>query len=124
MRCPDGFFVQYEDAPDDGELVPERLYIVGEGPGFLLCRTYRFHGHHVGDIDRSYYRSREEEERWKNERDPLEILSAWLIDQKLTDEDVLEQINNSVQTEVEAALEFAKNAPYPDAEEVDRHVYA
>ena len=36
----------------------------GEGPAFLLCRTYRFRGHHVGDIDRPY-RSREEEEKWQ-----------------------------------------------------------
>ena len=30
----------------------------GEGPAFLLCHTYRYHGHHVGDIDRAYYRSK------------------------------------------------------------------
>ena len=34
----------------------------GEGPAFLLCHTYRYHGHHVGDINRAYYRSQEEEE--------------------------------------------------------------
>src|SRR5216683_2058386 len=33
----------------------------GEGPAFLLCNTYRYHGHHVGDVDRGYYRSKEEE---------------------------------------------------------------
>jgi pyruvate dehydrogenase E1 component alpha subunit len=33
----------------------------GEGPSMLVCHTYRFRGHHVGDIDRSYYRSKEEE---------------------------------------------------------------
>src|ERR1044071_1413728 len=30
----------------------------GDGPTFLLCNTYRFHGHHVGDVDRAYYRSK------------------------------------------------------------------
>ena len=34
----------------------------GEGPAFLLCNTYRYYGHHVGDIQRTYYRSKEEEE--------------------------------------------------------------
>ena len=33
----------------------------GDGPAFLLCKTYRYHGHHVGDIDRAYYRPKEEE---------------------------------------------------------------
>ena len=33
----------------------------GDGPSFLLCKTYRYHGHHVGDINRTYYRSKEEE---------------------------------------------------------------
>ena len=47
----------------------------GEGPAFLLCNTYRFHGHHVGDIDRAYYRSKEEEEEWKTQRDPIKLLA-------------------------------------------------
>src|SRR6266511_4908600 len=34
----------------------------GGGPSFLLAATYRYHGHHVGDIDRAYYRKKEEEE--------------------------------------------------------------
>src|ERR1700688_641273 len=33
----------------------------GGGPSFLLCNTYRYHGHHVGDINREYYRSKQEE---------------------------------------------------------------
>ena len=44
------------------------------GPAFLLCHTYRYHGHHVGDIDRAYYRSKDEEERLEAERDPLNLL--------------------------------------------------
>ena len=42
----------------------------GEGPSFLLCATYRYHGHHVGDIDRAYYRSKEEEELWVTDPRP------------------------------------------------------
>jgi len=37
----------------------------GMGPSFLLCNTYRYHGHHVGDINREYYRSKSEEQQWK-----------------------------------------------------------
>src|SRR4051794_38979869 len=46
----------------------------GEGPAFLQCNTYRFHGHHVGDVDRSYYRPKTEEEDWKQHRDPVTLL--------------------------------------------------
>src|SRR6185437_1471790 len=63
------------------EAVAQRLVArarQGEGPAFLLCDTYRYYGHHVGDIQRSYYRSKEEEEFWKNERDPITLLGEWL----------------------------------------------
>src|ERR1044071_842778 len=39
----------------------------GEGPAFLMVNTYRFMGHHVGDISRDYYRSKQEEQTWKTE---------------------------------------------------------
>ncbi len=96
----------------------------GEGPAFMLCHTYRYRGHHVGDIDRSYYRSKEEEAYWQTERDPLEILSEWLIDQQLVEAQIFEQINREVRNEVEAAVQVALDAPYPHESEVDQHVYA
>lgn len=94
------------------------------GPAFLLCNTYRYRGHHVGDIDRVYYRSKEEELDWMTNRDPLKILARWLIDQKLADQEIFEQIEAEVKDEIEAGAEFAIQAPYPDASEVDQHVYA
>lgn len=96
----------------------------GEGPAFLLCNTYRSMGHHVGDVDRSYYRSKEEEQRWRKERDPLTLLARWLLDRQLIDAASLEQLEQAVRTEVAAAMQFALQAPYPDPSEVDRHVYA
>ena len=48
------------------------------GPGFLMCNTYRYHGHHVGDVDRAYYRSATRSRRGGRERDPIERLGAWL----------------------------------------------
>ena len=95
----------------------------GEGPAFLLCHTYRFRGHHVGDIDRPY-RSREEEEKWQTENDPLKILSDWLVSDKMVEPDLFSQIEEEVRTEVEAAVTFALNASFPDEMEVDAHVYA
>ena len=96
----------------------------GGGPVFLLCNTYRYHGHHVGDIDRTYYRSKEEEQDWKTNRDPLMILSRWLIDQGLADQNIFDKIEAEMKDEIEAGAEFAVNAPYPDPSEVDQHVYA
>ena len=68
---------------------------VGEGPAFLLCHTYRFRGHHVGDIDRPY-RSREEEEKWQTENDPLKILSDWLFSYKMVEPDLFSQVEKDV----------------------------
>jgi pyruvate dehydrogenase E1 component alpha subunit len=96
----------------------------GEGPAFLECRTYRYYGHHVGDISREYYRSKEEEHEWKTKRDPLKLLAEKLIAQKLTDQSVLNQIQATVEAEVETGVNFAMNAPYPEESEVTEDVYA
>lgn len=96
----------------------------GEGPAFVLCHTYRFMGHHVGDINRTYYRPKEEEQLWKTERDPLPLLADWLTAEKLADAGIFNQIEKEVRAEAEAAVQFALNAPYPAPEEVNLHVYA
>lgn len=96
----------------------------GEGPSFLLCDTYRYHGHHVGDIQRSYYRSKEEEEDWKTNRDPLKILRNWLIEQGVASPETFAQIERRVEAEVSAGEQFALDAPYPDPSEVTQDVYA
>jgi len=95
----------------------------GEGPAFLLCHTYRYLGHHVGDVSRDYYRSKEEEVEWKTNCDPLKMLADWLIENQMTDAGVFKQIENNVQSEVTAAVEYALNAPFPPPEEVSQHVY-
>lgn len=96
----------------------------GEGPAFMLCHTYRYLGHHVGDINRSYYRSKEEEMEWREKRDPLKLLADWLIANHMADAGIFQQIERNVQAEVAAAVEYALNAPFPAPEEVSRHVYA
>lgn len=96
----------------------------GEGPAFLECQTYRYHGHHVGDINRTYYRSKEEERDWMTNRDPLKILSTRLIAQKLVDQSVFERIDAEVKAEVDAGVQFALNASFPAISEVSEDVYA
>jgi pyruvate dehydrogenase E1 component alpha subunit len=96
----------------------------GEGPTFLNCHTYRFHGHHVGDVDRRYYRSKEEEDRWRDTRDPVKLAAEWVTSNNYATASRLDQIDEEVQSQVRAAVEFAINAPYPDPSEVTEHVYA
>lgn len=96
----------------------------GEGPAFLLCHTYRYLGHHVGDINRAYYRPKEEEQAWRAERDPLQQLAAWLTGSGLADAGVFAQIESQVKDEVAAAVDYALKAPFPPPEEVTQHVYA
>jgi pyruvate dehydrogenase E1 component alpha subunit len=96
----------------------------GAGPAFLVCNTYRFHGHHVGDVKRDYYRSKEEEQMWKTERDPVKILADWLTAEKLADRAALDKIYAEVDAEIKEAVKFAIDAPYPSVDKVDQDVYA
>ncbi len=96
----------------------------GEGPAFLQCDTYRYSGHHVGDINREYYRTKQEEQLWRTERDPIKVLSKWLREQGYADEAALDQIASEVRATMEAAVRFAIEAPYPAVDEVAKHVYA
>jgi pyruvate dehydrogenase E1 component alpha subunit len=91
----------------------------GDGPSFLLCSTYRYRGHHVGDVDRSYYRSKDEEERWQTERDPIALLAA-----RYGDDAEIERIRERVEAEIDDAVAYALDAPFPDRSEVTNHVYA
>jgi acetoin:2,6-dichlorophenolindophenol oxidoreductase subunit alpha len=96
----------------------------GEGPAFLLCNTYRYTGHHVGDINREYYRSKLEEQEWKTVRDPIRLHGARLIAEELADAAALDLLEAEVRAEMKASVEFAIAASYPAAEEVEKHVYA
>jgi pyruvate dehydrogenase E1 component alpha subunit len=96
----------------------------GEGPAFLLCHTYRYHGHHVGDVDRAYYRAKEEEELWRTERDPIGRLRGWLLEQGTTGPEALQAIEEEARAEVARGVAFALDAPFPDPREVTDDVYA
>jgi acetoin:2,6-dichlorophenolindophenol oxidoreductase subunit alpha len=96
----------------------------GEGPAFLVCNTYRYTGHHVGDIAREYYRTKEEEQKWKTERDPIKNFADWLLAEKVADAAAFARIESEVRAEMKTAVEFAITAPYPGPEEVHQDVYA
>src|SRR5215470_1517493 len=96
----------------------------GQGPSFLLCHTYRHRGHHVGDVDRSYYRSREEEDSWLRDRDPIALLAGRLTESGTVRPDQLETLDEEVRTEVAAGVAFGLETPFPDPSEVTEDVYA
>lgn len=95
----------------------------GEGPFFLQLDTYRYHGHHVGDINRTYYRTKEEEALWKNERDPITNFAKWLKDEGIANADELSSIDDRVATDASEAVTYALAAAYPSTTEVDNHVF-
>jgi pyruvate dehydrogenase E1 component alpha subunit len=95
----------------------------GEGPSFLEAKTYRYYGHHVGDVNREY-RTRDEEKEWMSQHDPLQTLASRLAAQKLVEADTFERIQRDVKSEIDKGVEYALAAPYPTPEQVDEDVYA
>lgn len=96
----------------------------GHGPGFILCNTYRFRGHHVGDIKRDYYRPKQEEQQWMGERDPITRLANSLAEMGHADRASLDQLYAEVKVEMDKAVEFAIAAPYPSIDQAEQDVYA
>lgn len=96
----------------------------GEGPFLIVLDTYRYHGHHVGDINRTYYRSKEEEAHWRDTRDPITNFAAHMVAEKAATSDELVEIKQRVETEATEAVDYALNADYPPIDEVDAHVFA
>jgi len=95
----------------------------GDGPFFVELETYRYHGHHVGDISRTYYRSKEEEADWKANRDPITLFADWLVNEGVATKAELEALSVAIRAEAAEAVAYALEAPYPDGSEVSMHVY-
>jgi pyruvate dehydrogenase E1 component alpha subunit len=96
----------------------------GEGPFFIELTTYRYMGHHVGDINREYYRPKSEEEYWKTERDPISLFGTWLSGQGIASTEDLAALRAAIAAEAEEAVAYALAAPFPEPEAVLRHVFA
>ena len=96
----------------------------GEGPSFLICDTYRYYGHHVGDVNRTYYRPKEEEIAWHTDHDPIQLLAGWLVSAHSIQESFLNDIEQKVIAEIAVGVDFAEKAPFPTKDEVNQDVYA
>ncbi len=97
----------------------------GEGPSLIEARTYRYEDHSEGlnRILREPYRTDEEVEQWK-ERDPISLHSTWLKEQGVATEEEIDSVWSEVNQAIDDALEFARNSPYPEADDLFTDMYA
>jgi TPP-dependent pyruvate/acetoin dehydrogenase alpha subunit len=87
----------------------------GEGPTLIEYKTYRFTGHSRSDA--RGYRTKDEEEHWAA-RDPLLVLQPQLTAGAASDAE------DSVKTELDEAVEFARTSPFPEPGDALKDVYA
>ncbi|MBK8900912.1 MAG: pyruvate dehydrogenase (acetyl-transferring) E1 component subunit alpha [Anaerolineaceae bacterium] len=93
----------------------------GEGPFFLVCKTYRYRAHSMFDAE--LYRSKDEVETWR-QQDPIQQLASLLQAQgslSLADMDKLEQ---EVRAEIDTAVAFAEAGTWEPIAELERFVYS
>ncbi len=88
----------------------------GGGPYILEMLTYRYRGHSMSDPAK--YRTREEVDKVREERDPIERVRARLLETRMATEDELKAIDSQVRATINAAAEFAQTAPEPDPSEL------
>lgn len=94
----------------------------GLGPYILEVKTYRYRGHSMSDPAK--YRSREEVQKMKDERDPIEAIRSLLLTGNHATEDDLKAIDKDIKAVVNASAEFAKESPEPALEELWTDIYA
>jgi pyruvate dehydrogenase E1 component alpha subunit len=88
----------------------------GKGPYILEMLTYRYRGHSMSDPGK--YRSKEEVDKMRTERDPIERLKKIMADRGVLDEAGLKALDTEVRKVVADAAEFATNSPEPDPSEL------
>lgn len=94
----------------------------GDGPTLIEARTYRMTAHSSDDDDRRY-REKEEVEGWR-QKDPILRFERYLREAGLLDEEEKAKIGDSIEAEVDTAVEYAEAAPHADPEEALERVYA
>ncbi len=94
----------------------------GKGPYILEVKTYRYRGHSMSDPAK--YRTREEVQKMREERDPIESVRQMLLTGKHASEDDLKAIDKEIKAVVNASADFAKESPLPDESELWTDIYA
>jgi pyruvate dehydrogenase E1 component alpha subunit len=97
----------------------------GQGPSLIEGRTYRYLDHSLGlgRIVRAPYRTEEEVELWK-QRDPITLHTEQLLSRGIATQAEVDQMEAQVMKEIEDALEFARQSPYPDPSELFEDLFA
>jgi pyruvate dehydrogenase E1 component alpha subunit len=83
----------------------------GEGPAFLQFKTYRYHGHHVGDVARAYYRPKAEEQEWVTQRDPITLHGQWLMDNGIAQRPALDALQEELIKEMDRIRSMSPYSP-------------
>ncbi|MCV2880995.1 pyruvate dehydrogenase (acetyl-transferring) E1 component subunit alpha [Actibacterium sp. XHP0104] len=94
----------------------------GNGPYILEVKTYRYRGHSMSDPAK--YRTREEVQKMREERDPIENVRALLLQGEHVTEDELKQIDKDIKAVVNESAEFARISPEPALDELWTDIYA
>jgi pyruvate dehydrogenase E1 component alpha subunit len=95
----------------------------GKGPSLIECKTYRWRGHYEGEGKRTYaYRSKKEVEEWKK-KCPIERFRGRLLEEDILGEEGFAKIEHDTQREIEQALQFAEESPFPDTKDVFEGLY-
>jgi len=93
----------------------------GNGPYILEIMTYRYRGHSMSDPAK--YRSREEVQKIREERDAIEHVRELILQGKHANEDELKEIDKEIKRVVNEAAEFAKDSPEPSVDELYTDIY-
>ena len=94
----------------------------GKGPYILEIKTYRYRGHSMSDPAK--YRTREEVQKMRAQRDPIESIRSLLVSEKLSTEEEIKIIDKEIKEIVNSCAEFAKESPEVPAEELYTDIYA
>jgi pyruvate dehydrogenase E1 component alpha subunit len=94
----------------------------GEGPTLVESVSYRFRGHSLADP--VYYRTRDEEARWRSSRDPIALFEAKLKEHDIMTDDDINAVIERADAEVEAAAQFAEESPMPDPDDLYSDIVA
>ncbi|MDN5567574.1 MAG: thiamine pyrophosphate-dependent enzyme, partial [Paracoccus sp. (in: a-proteobacteria)] len=94
----------------------------GKGPYILEVMTYRYRGHSMSDPAK--YRTREEVQKMRDERDPIENIRELLTQGNHATEEELKALDKEIKDIVNDSAEFAKNSPEPALEELWTDIYA
>ena len=91
-------------------------------PSVLEIVTYRYRGHSVADPDQTY-RSKEEIEEYKENKDPINLFRDKLLKEGVLTDDKIKALDKAAKDEAEASAEFALASPFPDVSELMDDVY-